>query len=165
MGSRGKVCNQTTGQCTCKDGVTGLRCDRCLKGYQQTKSSVAPCISKFYYSKEQRTTNYFLLETLDLQSPTSYNTYHRQENSDDYHEQDTDDDSYYNPTATTTTTIRPMLTEYNPSIDMGQYCGACRYYSRRLHFKKYCKRDYSKFNRLFILYYLLFLFSDSCPCY
>ncbi|CAF5172659.1 unnamed protein product, partial [Rotaria magnacalcarata] len=24
VGSRGKVCNQTTGQCLCKDGVTGL---------------------------------------------------------------------------------------------------------------------------------------------
>jgi hypothetical protein len=46
VGSRGKVCNQTTGQCPCKDGVTGLRCDRCLKGYQQTKSPIAPCISK-----------------------------------------------------------------------------------------------------------------------
>lgn len=46
VGSRGKVCNQTTGQCSCKDGVNGLRCDRCMKGYQQTKSSIAPCISK-----------------------------------------------------------------------------------------------------------------------
>ena len=91
--------------------------------------------------------NHFLLETPDLQSPTFYNTYHQKDNSDDYHEQDTDDDSYPNPTTiatTTTTTIRPALTEYNPSADMGQYCGACRYYSHRLHFKKYCKRDYSK---------------------
>ena len=45
---------------------------------------------------------------------------------------------------TTTTTISPLETDYNPSIDLGQYCGACRYYSRRLHIKKYCKRDYSK---------------------
>ena len=37
VGSRGKVCNQTTGQCLCKDGVTGLRCDRCMKGYQTNK--------------------------------------------------------------------------------------------------------------------------------
>jgi hypothetical protein len=65
-----------------------------------------------------------------------------------YHEQDDDDDEGDTPatetTTTTTTTTRPTLTEYNPSVDMGQYCGACRYYSRRLHVKKYCKRDYSK---------------------
>jgi hypothetical protein len=76
-----------------------------------------------------------------------YNIYHRHGSTDDYHEQNTDDEDYNNPTTTTTTTttttVRPVLTEYNPSIDMGQYCGACRYYSRRLHFKKYCKRDYS----------------------
>ncbi|CAF4973626.1 unnamed protein product, partial [Rotaria socialis] len=47
VGSRGKVCNQTTGQCPCKEGVSGLRCDRCMKGYQQTKSPIAPCISKY----------------------------------------------------------------------------------------------------------------------
>ncbi len=67
-----------------------------------------------------------------------------------YHEQDDDDESVYTSTTeitTTTTTTRPTFTEYNPSIDMGQYCGACRYYSRRLHVKKYCKRDYSKLKR------------------
>ena len=42
-------------------------------------------------------------------------------------------------------------------MDMGQYCGACRYYSRRLHFKKYCKRDYSKLK--FIDYSSIVLFS------
>jgi netrin 1 len=54
VGSRGKVCNQTTGQCPCKDGVTGLRCDRCMKGYQQTKSPIAPCISKFNYLRKEK---------------------------------------------------------------------------------------------------------------
>ncbi|CAF1102291.1 unnamed protein product [Rotaria sp. Silwood1] len=138
VGSRGKVCNQTTGQCPCKDGVTGLRCDRCMKGYQQTKSPISPCIRK-----------------LDLQSSNLYNIYNRDDNVQRYHEQDVDnddDDDVYTPpierttaaiTTTSTTTIRSILTEYNPSIDMGQYCGACRYYSRRLHVKKYCKRDYT----------------------
>jgi hypothetical protein len=75
-----------------------------------------------------------------------------------YHEQDVndddDDENVYTSTTTTTTTtttIRPVLTEYNPSIDMGQYCGACRYYSRRLHVKKYCKRDYSKLKRILMI--------------
>lgn len=46
IGSSGKTCNQSSGQCPCKEGVTGLRCDRCKKGYQQTNSAIVPCISK-----------------------------------------------------------------------------------------------------------------------
>ncbi|CAF2108900.1 unnamed protein product [Rotaria magnacalcarata] len=143
VGSRGKVCNQTTGQCPCKEGVSGLRCDRCIKGYQQTKSPIAPCIKK-----------------IELSPSNSYSIYNRNENVYRYHEQDAnndgdddDDDDIHTTstektttttTATTsTTTISSILTEYNPSIDMEQYCGACRYYSRRLHVKKYCKRDYT----------------------
>lgn len=44
VGALGKTCNQTTGQCPCKDGVTGLTCNRCANGYQQSKSPIAPCI-------------------------------------------------------------------------------------------------------------------------
>lgn len=44
IGSSGKTCNHTTGQCTCKDGVTGLTCNRCARGYQQSRSHIAPCI-------------------------------------------------------------------------------------------------------------------------
>lgn len=46
VGAAGKTCNQTTGQCPCKDGVTGVTCNRCAKGYQQSRSPVAPCISE-----------------------------------------------------------------------------------------------------------------------
>lgn len=45
VGAAGKTCNQTTGQCPCKDGVTGITCNRCAKGYQQSRSPIAPCIS------------------------------------------------------------------------------------------------------------------------
>lgn len=47
VGAAGKTCNQTTGQCPCKDGVSGLTCNRCAKGFQQSRSPIAPCISKF----------------------------------------------------------------------------------------------------------------------
>ncbi|XP_028968563.1 netrin-1 [Galendromus occidentalis] len=44
IGSLGRICNMTTGQCPCKDGVTGLSCNRCQKGYQQSQSPIAPCV-------------------------------------------------------------------------------------------------------------------------
>ncbi|KAI9582318.1 hypothetical protein GQX74_015441 [Glossina fuscipes] len=45
VGSTGKTCNHLSGQCPCKEGVTGLTCNRCARGYQQTRSHVAPCIT------------------------------------------------------------------------------------------------------------------------
>ncbi|VDD92092.1 unnamed protein product [Enterobius vermicularis] len=44
LGSLSKSCNQTSGQCICKNGVTGLNCNRCAQGYQQSRSPVNPCI-------------------------------------------------------------------------------------------------------------------------
>ncbi|XP_053606990.1 netrin-B-like isoform X1 [Plodia interpunctella] len=44
VGASGKTCNQTSGQCPCKDGVTGTTCNRCAKGFQQSRSHIAPCI-------------------------------------------------------------------------------------------------------------------------
>ncbi|XP_022208530.2 netrin-A isoform X2 [Drosophila obscura] len=46
IGSSGKICNSTSGQCACKDGVTGLTCNRCARGYQQSRSHIAPCIKQ-----------------------------------------------------------------------------------------------------------------------
>ncbi|OXU30645.1 hypothetical protein TSAR_000525, partial [Trichomalopsis sarcophagae] len=48
IGAYGRTCNQSTGQCPCKDGVTGITCNRCARGYQQSRSHIAPCISKLY---------------------------------------------------------------------------------------------------------------------
>lgn len=33
LGSQGATCDPVTGQCSCKPGVGGLRCDRCEPGY------------------------------------------------------------------------------------------------------------------------------------
>uniref|UniRef100_H9GMQ7 Netrin 5 n=1 Tax=Anolis carolinensis TaxID=28377 RepID=H9GMQ7_ANOCA len=33
IGAIGAICNQTTGQCQCKNGVTGLTCNRCAQGF------------------------------------------------------------------------------------------------------------------------------------
>ncbi|GBP19587.1 Netrin-1 [Eumeta japonica] len=49
VGASGKTCNQTSGQCPCKDGVTGTTCNRCAKGYQQSRSHIAPCIRNDSY--------------------------------------------------------------------------------------------------------------------
>ncbi|CAF1229554.1 unnamed protein product, partial [Didymodactylos carnosus] len=131
VGSRGKTCNQTTGQCICKDGVTGLRCDRCMKGYQQTKSPVAPCIRTLELSP-----------IFNIYQDDSYATSnnHDEDKTYSYNQQSPPQSS---------TVVRPdddgvSRSDYNsPNIDQSHYCGACRYYSKRLHFKKYCKRDYT----------------------
>ncbi|KAJ8254783.1 hypothetical protein GJAV_G00197300 [Gymnothorax javanicus] len=44
MGAVGRWCNQTSGQCLCRDGVTGMRCNRCAPGYQQGRSPIRPCL-------------------------------------------------------------------------------------------------------------------------
>ncbi|KYM79792.1 Netrin-A [Atta colombica] len=59
IGASGKTCNQSSGQCPCKDGVTGITCNRCARGYQQSRSHIAPCI-RWRESRAKKT-----LELLD----------------------------------------------------------------------------------------------------
>uniref|UniRef100_W5L161 Netrin 5 n=1 Tax=Astyanax mexicanus TaxID=7994 RepID=W5L161_ASTMX len=44
LGAVGHWCNQATGQCLCRDGVMGQRCNRCAPGYKQGRSPLRPCI-------------------------------------------------------------------------------------------------------------------------
>lgn len=77
IGATGKTCNQTSGQCPCKDGVTGITCNRCSKGYQQSRSAIAPCI------KIPRVINMNQMSADDGDSPASR---HRSPEDDDYSE-------------------------------------------------------------------------------
>ncbi|EGI68131.1 Netrin-A [Acromyrmex echinatior] len=55
IGASGKTCNQSSGQCPCKDGVTGITCNRCARGYQQSRSHIAPCIICYQGGEQKKT--------------------------------------------------------------------------------------------------------------
>ncbi|XP_061525686.1 netrin-3 [Phycodurus eques] len=44
LGAVGRWCNHTSGQCLCRQGVTGLRCNRCAPEYKQGTSHLRPCV-------------------------------------------------------------------------------------------------------------------------
>lgn len=59
VGSRGKICDQATGQCPCKEGVIGRTCNDCKEGYRKTTAVAAPCVSvkRNYEQPRKKTRN------------------------------------------------------------------------------------------------------------
>lgn len=43
LGSESLQCEQASGQCQCRPGFGGLRCDRCQRGYQEAFPRCSPC--------------------------------------------------------------------------------------------------------------------------
>lgn len=43
LGAESPQCEQTSGQCRCRPGFGGLRCDRCQRGYQEAFPRCSPC--------------------------------------------------------------------------------------------------------------------------
>jgi len=56
LGSVGRTCDQSSGQCACKEGVAGLTCNRCSPGYHQSRSPIQPCVSKSLFASDYRST-------------------------------------------------------------------------------------------------------------
>ncbi|KAH8262257.1 hypothetical protein KR026_010691, partial [Drosophila bipectinata] len=125
VGSTGKTCNHLSGQCPCKEGVTGLTCNRCARGYQQTRSHVAPCISKsshspYTYPKLSRAS----IPVQHTEVPTNANMIQAESagggaNGD-----------YKNGGS-------------SQAEEMKKYCGKCKASPRKLNLNKFCMEDYA----------------------
>ena len=113
VGASGKICNQTNGQCPCKDGVTGLECNRCAKGYQQSGSPIAPCI------KVPKPSNRALRNR-----KSGEETRERPATSSDYHY----------------TSSRGR--GHDPDAAVADECAECTTTSKRVQMRKYCNMDF-----------------------
>ncbi|OQR71849.1 netrin-1-like [Tropilaelaps mercedesae] len=121
VGSLGRTCNMTTGQCPCKDGVTGLTCNRCRKGYQQSRSPIAPCIRVHHVDE---------LPPINTNRASSGGNGGESDVNEEDAEADgaryDDDDDYED--------------------DEGQYdeeCANCHLRTTELSFSRFCKRNFA----------------------
>ncbi|KAH8418989.1 hypothetical protein KR222_011386 [Zaprionus bogoriensis] len=118
IGSSGKICNNTTGQCPCKDGVTGLTCNRCARGYQQSRSHIAPCIKQLPR----------MINSLDTQNtapePSETSVRVGAGGVDRGASAAAAQSQYYR-------------------TEGGRECERCKISTKRLNLNKFCKRDYA----------------------
>ncbi|BFZ17799.1 hypothetical protein BsWGS_20837 [Bradybaena similaris] len=138
VGALGKTCNQTTGQCPCKDGVTGLTCNRCAKGYQQSKSPIAPCIKKFETlqtrpvarvteSMRSRSPNWLVDQNVDGSQRNQHGKVAVNSNAEMPKSGITDDRN------------RPQSRDEEATDE----CRTCQKRVRKLSLKKFCRRDFA----------------------
>ncbi|KAK3797458.1 hypothetical protein RRG08_049290 [Elysia crispata] len=113
------MCNQTNGQCICKEGVVGLTCNRCKQGYIQSKSPVAPCIKKNDFPSTRDRSRYRGMNRGSSRRQTSV--------------VDRSAGAYGNDAAATSS-------EKPGSSDS---CGNCRKRLRRLNLRRFCRRDFA----------------------
>ncbi|KAH8295550.1 hypothetical protein KR044_011464 [Drosophila immigrans] len=118
IGSSGKICNNTSGQCPCKDGVTGLTCNRCARGYQQSRSHIAPCIK---------------------QPPRMINMLDTQNTAPEPSESEGAVGAERHGGASSAA----AQTQYYRT-EGGRECEKCKISTKRLNLNKFCKRDYGK---------------------
>ncbi|KAH8276094.1 hypothetical protein KR018_007421 [Drosophila ironensis] len=122
IGSSGKICNSTSGQCPCKDGVTGLTCNRCARGYQQSRSHIAPCIK---------------------QPPRMSNMLDTQNTAPEPDEAEAGDPGTGNGSDRGGATAAAAAQAPYYRTEGGRECGKCRVSTKRLNLNKFCKRDYA----------------------
>ncbi|XP_052872857.1 netrin-3-like [Anopheles cruzii] len=122
IGSSGKTCNHTSGQCPCKDGVSGLTCNRCARGYQQSRSHIAPCI------KIPR-----VISMVHPQNTAPDRAPHQHHQQQQYYQVSGPGSHHEEPTDQGASSYR---------TDARRECGKCRIGTKRLNLNKFCKRDY-----------------------
>ena len=151
IGSASKSCNQNSGQCECKEGVTGIRCDRCMKGYRQSNSPIVPCESKLIsilkllnsinnnqllYKEIEQTTTTTTTTTTSTTTKNSSLKLFGQSFKSPYQ-------SYFNYANQYSNTAKNDYNDYYYD-DVEDPCEYCKTKSQRVTFREFCKNDYGK---------------------
>ncbi|XP_030378714.1 netrin-A [Scaptodrosophila lebanonensis] len=124
IGSSGQICNNTSGQCPCKAGVTGLTCNRCDHGYQLSHSHVAPCIKQV-----PRMNN--MLDTQNTAPEPSA-----------VHES-AGGGGGGGGVAGGVRGVGSSVAQQYYRTESGRECEKCKIITKRLNLNKFCKRDYA----------------------
>ncbi|CAG2110278.1 unnamed protein product [Medioppia subpectinata] len=179
VGSSGRNCNITSGQCQCKPGVTGISCNRCAKGYQQSRSPVQPCIK----IPQNNDISFASMETTS--EPDSVCDCHPV-GSSGRNCNITSGQCQCKPGVTgiscnrcakgyqqSRSPVQPCIKipqnndisfasmETTSEPDSGDSCSTCQASTKRVNLRKYCKRDFGKSSTVVLQNYQLYSHSNS----